>query len=93
MAQYIHLRTLREEGHSSQSELSALLGIEKASSTRVLDELARRDLILRGHAKIDQAMTSARSIADRASKNLNEEELFQLFLALDKMVENLSAEE
>lgn len=110
MAQYIHLRTLREEGHASQSELSALLGIEKASSTRVLDELAQRNLILRerhpkdrrviivsltdeGHAKIDQAMASARSIADRASRNLDEGELFQLFLALDKMIENLSGDE
>lgn len=56
MAQYIHLRTLREEGRVSQSELSARLGLEKASSTRVLDELAQRGLIHRDRYKQDRRM-------------------------------------
>ncbi|MFC4730891.1 MarR family winged helix-turn-helix transcriptional regulator [Salipiger abyssi] len=109
MAQYIHLRTLKEEVRISQSELSAQLGIEKASSTRVLDELAQRGLIRRdrhkqdkrmlvvslteaGHAKIDEAMDTARVIADIASQDFDEGELLQLFRALDKMIDNLSAE-
>ncbi|WGT52623.1 MarR family winged helix-turn-helix transcriptional regulator [Thioclava nitratireducens] len=109
MAQYIHLRTLKEEVRVSQSELSAQLGIEKASSTRVLDELAQRGLIRRerhkqdkrmlvvslteaGHAKIDEAMESARVIANVASQDFDEGELLQLFRALDKMIDNLSAE-
>ncbi|AJE47676.1 MarR family winged helix-turn-helix transcriptional regulator [Celeribacter indicus] len=109
MAQYIHLRTLREEGRVSQSELSAQLGLEKASSTRVLDELAQRGLIHRerhhqdrrmimvsltaeGRAKIDQSMTSARAVAELASRNFDEGELLQLFTALDKMIGNLASE-
>lgn len=56
MAQYIHLRTLREEGRISQSELSARLGLEKASSTRVLDELAQRGLIHRERHARDRRM-------------------------------------
>ena len=54
MAQYIHLRCLREEGKLKQSELSGLLGIEKASSTRVLDELEKRDLITRNRSQSDR---------------------------------------
>lgn len=108
MAQYVHLRTLKEEGHVSQSELSARLGIEKASSTRVLDELAQKKLILRerhkkdrrmiivsltkdGRRKIDHAMDSARAVADLALEDFDEEELLQLFSALDKLIENLSS--
>lgn len=108
MAQYVHLRTLKEEGPVSQSELSSRLGIEKASSTRVLDELAQKNLILRerdrkdrrmiivsltadGHRKIDQAMSSARSAADLALEEFDEEELHRLFMALDKMIDNLSS--
>ena len=108
MAQYIHLRSLREEGALSQSELSAILGIEKASSTRVLDELEQRQLILRernredrrvvvvslsdqGRKKIDQAMKAARTAADRASKGFEEDELLQLFAAMDKLIGNLSS--
>lgn len=107
MAQYIHLRCLGEEGSLSQSELSALLGIEKASSTRVLDELEQRNFILRernredrrvvvvtlsdqGRQKINQAMELARTVADRASKGFEEDELFQLFKAMDKLIKNLS---
>jgi DNA-binding MarR family transcriptional regulator len=107
MAQYIHLRSLGEEGSLNQSELSALLGIEKASSTRVLDELEQRNLIRRersredrrvvivslskhGRHTINQAMELARTVADRASKGLEEEELFQLFKAMDKLIKNLS---
>ena len=54
MAQYIHLRCLKEEGSLKQSELSALLGIEKASSTRVLDELEQRNLIVRKRSQEDR---------------------------------------
>ncbi|XHC09112.1 MarR family transcriptional regulator [Labrenzia sp. ac12] len=108
MAQYIHLRVLREETCLAQSELSAILGIEKASSTRVLDELDKRDLLLRersakdrrvvvvrlsdqGREKIDQVMKSARVAADHASKGFEEEELAQLFKAMDKLIDNLSS--
>jgi len=56
MAQYVHLRTLKEEGRMTQSELSAHLGIEKASSTRVLDELEQRGFILRERQKKDRRM-------------------------------------
>lgn len=108
MAQYIHLRSLREEGGLSQTELSALLGIEKASSTRVLDELEQRNLIVRERSRedrrvvvvtlseegleaIDQAMTAARNAAQHASRGFEEDELHQLFAAMDKLIRNLSA--
>lgn len=54
LAQYVHLRTLKEEGKITQSELSARMGIEKASSTRVLDELSQRNLISRERHKTDR---------------------------------------
>ncbi|MAS03913.1 MAG: MarR family transcriptional regulator [Ahrensia sp.] len=108
MAQYVHLRTLKEEGPVSQSELSARMGIEKASSTRVLDELAQKKLISRerhqkdrrmiivsltgdGRRKIDHAMNRARSVANLALEDFEEEELLQLYSALDKLIENLSS--
>ena len=108
MAQYVHLRTLKEEGPVSQSELSARMGIEKASSTRVLDELAQKKLISRerhqkdrrmiivsltgdGRRKIDHAMNRARSVANLALEDFEEEELLQLYSALDKLIETLSS--
>lgn len=47
VAQYLHLRALHEEGALAQNEISNRLGIEKASSTLVLDSLDRAGLILR----------------------------------------------
>jgi DNA-binding MarR family transcriptional regulator len=101
MAQYIHLRCLREEGKLKQSELSGLLGIEKASSTRVLDELEKRDLITRnrsqsdrtdsGLRRIDGAMKSARLAADHASTGFEPDELGHLFAAMDKLLDNLAS--
>jgi DNA-binding MarR family transcriptional regulator len=87
MAQYIHLRSLREEGALSQSELSAILGIEKASSRRVVVV----SLSDQGRKKIDQAMKAARTAADRASRGFEEDELLQLFAAMDKLIGNLSS--
>ncbi|AVW90087.1 MAG: MarR family transcriptional regulator [Alphaproteobacteria bacterium] len=71
MAQYIHLRTLKEEGRLSQSELSAQLGIEKASSTRVLDELAQRNLIRRERHKQDRRMIIV-SLSEEGHKKIDE---------------------
>ena len=47
VAQYLHLRVLREQKGLFQNEISARLGIEKASSTAVLDALERDGLIER----------------------------------------------
>ena len=71
MAQYIHLRTLKEEGRLSQSELSAQLGIEKASSTRALDELAQRNLIRRERHKQDRRMIIV-SLSEEGHKKIDE---------------------
>jgi DNA-binding MarR family transcriptional regulator len=108
MAQYVHLRTLKEEGPITQSELSAQMGIEKASSTRVLDELEQKKLILRerqksdrrvivvslsdhGLEKIEEVMRSARQVAETASRGFDDDDLHRLFVALDKMIDNLSS--
>ena len=96
MAQYIHLRCLREEGKLKQSELSGLLGIEKASSTRVLDELEKRDLITRNRSQSDRRVvhvdltdTGLRRI-DGAMK-FEPDELGRLFAAMDKLLDNLAS--
>ncbi|MBI0539184.1 MarR family transcriptional regulator [Roseomonas sp. KE2513] len=47
VAQYLHLRALWEEAGLTQNEVSARLGIEKASSTAVLEALERDGLINR----------------------------------------------
>jgi DNA-binding MarR family transcriptional regulator len=47
LAQYLHLRELWELNGLTQNELSQKVGIEKASSTAVLDALERNGLILR----------------------------------------------
>ena len=47
LAQYLHLRELWEVNGITQVELSQKVGIEKASSTAVLDALERQKLILR----------------------------------------------
>lgn len=54
VAQYIHLRALWEEGGLAQSEISNRLGIEKASSTAVLDTLDRTGLISRVRDESDR---------------------------------------
>lgn len=109
MAQYVHMRTLREDGQVNQSELSARLGIEKASSTRLLDDLAKKKLIHRdrnekdrrmilvsltesGRITIDQAMETARIVANLAMTGVEEDELRQFFLTLDRMIGNLTAD-
>jgi len=47
VAQYLHLRVLREKKSLFQNEISAELGIEKASSTGIIDMLDRAKLIKR----------------------------------------------
>jgi DNA-binding MarR family transcriptional regulator len=47
LAQYLHLRELWELNGITQVELSQKVGIEKASSTAVLDSLERGGLIFR----------------------------------------------
>ena len=47
LAQYLHLRELWELNGITQIELSQKVGIEKASSTAVLDALEKQGLILR----------------------------------------------
>jgi MarR family transcriptional regulator, organic hydroperoxide resistance regulator len=47
LAQYLHLRELWELNGITQVELSHKVGIEKASSTAVLDALEKQKLILR----------------------------------------------
>jgi DNA-binding MarR family transcriptional regulator len=47
LAQYLHLRELWELNGITQVELSQKVGIEKASSTAVLDALEKQKLILR----------------------------------------------
>ena len=47
LAQYLHLRELWELNGITQIELSQKVGIEKASSTAVLDALEKNGLILR----------------------------------------------
>ena len=71
MAQYIHLRCLKEEGPLKQSDLSALLGIEKASSTRVLDELEQRNLIVRERSAQDRRVIFL-SLSDKGHKKIEE---------------------
>jgi MarR family transcriptional regulator, organic hydroperoxide resistance regulator len=47
LAQYLHLRELWELNGITQVELSQKVGIEKASSTAVLDALEKQSLIVR----------------------------------------------
>jgi MarR family transcriptional regulator, organic hydroperoxide resistance regulator len=47
LAQYLHLRELWDLNGITQNELSQKVGIEKASSTAVLDALEKNGLILR----------------------------------------------
>jgi DNA-binding MarR family transcriptional regulator len=47
LAQYLHLRELWELNGITQNELSQKVGIEKASSTAVLDALEKNALIFR----------------------------------------------
>ena len=47
LAQYLHLRELWELNGMTQNELSQKVGIEKASSTAVLDALEKNGLIVR----------------------------------------------
>ncbi|HEX2726356.1 MAG TPA: MarR family transcriptional regulator, partial [Beijerinckiaceae bacterium] len=47
LAQYLHLRELWELNGITQNELSQKVGIEKASSTAVLDALEKNGLIVR----------------------------------------------
>jgi MarR family transcriptional regulator, organic hydroperoxide resistance regulator len=47
LAQYLHLRELWELNGVTQNELSQKVGIEKASSTSVLDALEKNGLIVR----------------------------------------------
>jgi DNA-binding MarR family transcriptional regulator len=47
MSQWLHLRQLWEEDGINQVEIASRLGIEKASSTAVLDALERRGWITR----------------------------------------------
>lgn len=47
VAQYLHLRVLREKKCLFQNEISAELGVEKASSTAIIDMLDREKLIER----------------------------------------------
>lgn len=47
LAQYLHLRELWNRDGITQIELSQKVGIEKASSTAVLDALEKQGLILR----------------------------------------------
>lgn len=47
VAQYLHLRVLREKNTLFQNEISAELGINKASSTAIVEMLDREGLIER----------------------------------------------
>ena len=47
LAQYLHLRELWELNGLTQNELSQKVGIEKASSTAVLDALEKNGLVVR----------------------------------------------
>jgi DNA-binding MarR family transcriptional regulator len=47
VGQYLHLRMLFEEDNIAQNEISSRLGIEKASSTKILDALEADGLIVR----------------------------------------------
>lgn len=53
-AQYLHLRTLWESGPLTQTEIAARLGIEKASSTGVLEALTRDGLVERSRDGLDR---------------------------------------
>jgi MarR family transcriptional regulator, organic hydroperoxide resistance regulator len=54
VGQYLHLRMLFEEDNIAQNEISSRLGIEKASSTKILDAL-----------EADASIVRARDGADR----------------------------
>lgn len=57
-----HLNELWSEDGLTQVELSGRLGIEKASSTRILDDLEKRGLIRR-----QRVVTDRRKVANRLS--------------------------
>jgi DNA-binding MarR family transcriptional regulator len=64
LAQYLHLRTLWEEGPLTQIEISQRIGIEKASSTSVIDALEKEGMIQRkrdiqDRRKINVSLTPA----------------------------------
>ena len=54
VAQYLHLRTLWESGPLTQTEIATRLGIEKASSTGVLESLTRDGLVQRSRDGLDR---------------------------------------
>jgi len=57
-SQWLHLRALWEEDGLTQVEISRRIGIEKASSTAVLDSLEQRRLIRRLRNKSDRRKTN-----------------------------------
>lgn len=57
-SQWLHLRALWEEDGLSQGEISRRIGIEKASSTAVLDSLEQRKFIRRLRNKSDRRKTN-----------------------------------
>jgi DNA-binding MarR family transcriptional regulator len=57
-SQWLHLRALWEEDGLSQGEISRRIGIEKASSTSVLDSLEQRKFIRRARNKSDRRKTN-----------------------------------
>jgi MarR family transcriptional regulator, organic hydroperoxide resistance regulator len=79
LAQYLHLRELWEVNGITQVELSQKVGIEKASSTAVLDALEKQKLIFRvrnaqDRRKVNVYLTPAgqkiRSVLGPAAKNI-----------------------
>lgn len=67
VAQYLHLRVLWEEGALTQTEISARLGIEKASSTGVLNSLERAGLVTRRRDETDRRRVILRLTDDGAA--------------------------
>jgi MarR family transcriptional regulator, organic hydroperoxide resistance regulator len=60
VAQYLHLRTLWQEGPMTQIEISQHIGIEKASSTAVLDALEKSGMIDRARDERDRRKINVR---------------------------------
>jgi DNA-binding MarR family transcriptional regulator len=100
LAQYLHLRELWELNGITQVELSQRVGIEKASSTAVLDALEKQNLILRvrnaeDRRKVNVYLTPAgqkvRSVLSPAAKDVAAQAVSELSQAeLDVLVSVLN---
>lgn len=108
LAQYLHLRELWHRDGVTQNELSQMIGIEKASSTAVLDGLERKGLIRRVRNEKDRrkvnvyltaagedaraVLPAAKTVARQATAGLSQDDVDRLLVLLETIIANVDRE-